>query len=257
MKLRITRAVVTRRGQRARELIFAAGWLLAEPSRGYAARILGGRVLAGSELRLKPARYTWSACLPGQFAGDSQAGHRPDYRPRLGGECPHSGTCPARSGPDCPGKLRIADRNFCVRTFLFGIARSEGCFLVRQHLSTLPFEPVGPLVSVGRCTTGEAFEQEILVEDPNLPGVRQRLQRIVVQLDKPSRDGEVEIALVTNLPANVMAIDCWRPRRSIDAGRSPPTMRYGIPPAARSGAHDECPRPTRHDGRPADRPWQP
>lgn len=36
MKLRITRAVVTRMGERARELIVAAGWLLAEPSRGYA-----------------------------------------------------------------------------------------------------------------------------------------------------------------------------------------------------------------------------
>ncbi len=40
-----------------------------------------------------------------------------------------------------PGQLWIMDRNFCVRTFLFGILRSGAFFLVRRHASTLPFEP--------------------------------------------------------------------------------------------------------------------
>ena len=36
------------------------------------------------------------------------------------------------------GQLWIADRNFCARTLLFGIARRGASFLVRRHLSTLP-----------------------------------------------------------------------------------------------------------------------
>ena len=100
------------------------------------------------------------------------------------------------------GQLWIADRNFCVRTFLFRIARQGAYSLIRWHKTTYPFKPVGPLRACGRCETGEVFEQEILVEDPDGSG-RHRLRRIVLKWDQPTRDGETEIVLVTNLPAEV------------------------------------------------------
>src|SRR4029077_11359283 len=56
-----------------------------------------------------------------------------------------------------PGQLWIADRNFCVRTFLFRIQRSGAFFLVRRHAQNLPFEPAGPLRSMGRCPTGKVL----------------------------------------------------------------------------------------------------
>lgn len=43
------------------------------------------------------------------------------------------------------GQLWIADRNFCVRSFLSRIAQAQSCFLVRWHRSRLPFDELTPL----------------------------------------------------------------------------------------------------------------
>jgi hypothetical protein len=104
-----------------------------------------------------------------------------------------------------PGQLWIMDRNFCVRTFLFRILRSDAFFLVRRHASCLPFEPIEPLRSVARCETGDILEQPIWVDDPECEGRRYRLRRIVLRLDRPTREGETEIVLITNLPAEIEA----------------------------------------------------
>jgi hypothetical protein len=95
-----------------------------------------------------------------------------------------------------------------VRTFLFRILRAGGYFLARRHKTTLPYEPAGPRKSRGRCPTGKVYEQAIRVDDPEAPGTRHRLRLIVLELDEPTRDGETEIVLVTNLPEGVSAIDC-------------------------------------------------
>jgi Transposase DDE domain len=208
MELAVTAAVLNRTARRCRELIAAAGGLRDEPIEGYAVRILDGNVLAGTDHRLVPTRTTWAACLPGKSLAV--------YEPASGlitdvilEEDAHT---QERALLDQvriqPGQLWVADRNFCVRTFLFRIQRSGAFFLVRRHATTLPFEPLWPLAAKGRCPTGEVFEQAILVEDPEAPGRRHRLRRIVLELDEPTCDGETEVVLVTNLPAEVSAIDC-------------------------------------------------
>ena len=112
------------------------------------------------------------------------------------------------------GQLWIMDRNFCVRTFLFRIMEpQDASFLVRWHSSTMPYKPIKPLRFVGRCDTGEVFEQAIWVDDPECKGRRYRLRRIVLQLDKPTRDGETEIILITNLPKSVSPELCCRTYR--------------------------------------------
>ena len=111
------------------------------------------------------------------------------------------------------GQLWIMDRNFCVRTFLFRILRAGAFFLVRRHESTLPFEPIEPLRSVGRSETGEIFEQPIWVDDPECEGRRYRLRRIVLRLDQPTRNGTTEIVLITNLPESVPADLCCQAYR--------------------------------------------
>jgi IS4 transposase len=208
MELAVTEEVVRQTARRCRELITAAGGLLPEPIPGYAARILDGNVLTGTDHRLIPTRTTWSACLPGKSLAI--------YEPASGlitdvilEENAHTQErALLESVVVQAGELWIADRNFCVRTFLFRIQRSGAFFLVRRHESNLPFEPVGPLKSKGRCPTGKVFEQVILVDDPEAEGVRHRLRRIVLELDEPTRDGETEIVLVTNLPEEVSAIAC-------------------------------------------------
>jgi hypothetical protein len=208
MELAVTEEVVRQTARRSRELIAAAGGLLPEPIPGYAARILDGNVLAGTDHRLIPTRTTWSACLPGK----SLAIYEPASGLIIAVVLEENAHTQERALLDAiviePGELWIADRNFCVRSFLFRIQRDGAFFLVRRHASTLPFEAVGPVRSKGRCQTGKVFEQAILVDDPEAEGVRHRLRRIVLELDEPTSDGETEIVLVTNLPEEISAIDC-------------------------------------------------
>jgi len=208
MEPAVPAAIVRKTADRARELIAAAGGLLPEPIPGYAARILDGNILTGTEHRITELRSTRSAALPGM----SLAIYEPVsglVRDILLEENAHT---QERKLLDRvvvePGQLWIMDRNFCVRTFLFRILRTDAFFLVRRHESTLPFEPIGPLRSVGRCATGEVFEQDIWVDDPECEGRRYRLRRIVLRLDNPTRNADTEIVLITNLPKVVPAVSC-------------------------------------------------
>jgi Transposase DDE domain len=206
MGLAVPEAVLRRTAVRARQLIVAGGGLLPEPVPGYAARILDGNVMTGAEHRIVPLRTTWSAGLPGM----SLAVYEPASGLILDLVLEEDAHCQERALLDridvAPGQLWIMDRNFCIRSLLFRIARREACFLVRWHRSTLPFQAVGRLRARGRCASGQVFEQEIDVADGK--GGTHRLRRIVLKLDQPTRDGETEIVLVTNLPAEVTALQC-------------------------------------------------
>jgi IS4 transposase len=203
----VTAAVVRHLAGRAREVIESAGGLLDEPVPGYAARILDGNVLAGTEHRAAPLRGTRAAALPGKLL----AVYEPASELVLDVVFSEDAYTQERALLDRvrvePGQLWIADRNFCVRWFLFTAARRGAFFLVRRHLSTSPYEPVGDPRRVGRVDTGEVFEQDILVKDPDDDSLH-RMRRIVLKLDEPTRDGEAEIELVTNLPASVSALTC-------------------------------------------------
>ena len=208
MEPAVPAAIVRETADRAGELIVASGGLLPEPIEGYAARILDGNVLTGTDHRITELRSTRSAALPGK----SLAIYEPAsglVRTVILEENAHT---QERALLDQvaiePGQLWIMDRNFCVRTFLFRILRADAFFLVRRHESTLPFEPIEPLRSVGRCDGGEIFEQDIWVNDPQCEGRRYRLRRIVLRLDQPTRNDEAEIVLITNLPGNITAELC-------------------------------------------------
>jgi len=208
MEPAVSAAIVRETAARARELIAAEDGLLPEPIPGYAARILDGNILTGTDHRVTVLRSTLAAALPGMSLAV--------YEPVSGlvldlilEENAHTqerallGQVPVKAG-----ELWIMDRNFCVRTFLFRIVRADAFFLVRWHSSTMPYKPIKPLRFVGRCDTGEVFEQAIWVDDPECKGRRYRLRRIVLQLDKPTRDGETEIVLITNLPKSIGAELC-------------------------------------------------
>lgn len=177
-----------------------------EPIAGYAARILDGNVLAGAEHRIAPLRATWSAGLPGM----SLAAYEPASGLTLDLILEEDAYCQERALVDRvavqPAQLWIMDRNFCVRSLIFRIASRGASFLVRWHRSTLPFTAAGRLRARGRCGSGEVFEQPIDVPDGG--GGVHRLRRIVLKLDEPTRDGETEIVLVTNLPPEVTAPQC-------------------------------------------------
>jgi IS4 transposase len=208
MELAVPTAVVGHTAARARKLIVAAGALFPEPIPGYASRILDGNALAGTEHRLVPLRDLGAAGLPGK----SLAIYEPASGLIRDVVLEEDGHAQERSLLDQvkvePGQLWIADRNFCVRTFLFRIQREGAFFLVRRHAQNLPYDELSPLEAQGRCATGRVFEQAIAVHDTEFPGVVHRLRRIVLQLDQPTREGDTAIVLVTNLPEEVSAIAC-------------------------------------------------
>ena len=204
----IPAAVVRHAAPRARALIEAAGALLPEPIEGYACRVLDGNALAGTEHRIAPLRDLGAAGLPGKLL----ATYEPASGLILDAVPEEDGHAQERTSLErievAPGQLLIMDRNFCVRTFLFRIQRAGAFFLVRRHAQNLPYRELGPAEVVGRSATGTVLEQAIEVDDTEFPGAVHRLRRIVVQLDRPTREGDTEVVLVTNLPAAVSAFAC-------------------------------------------------
>jgi IS4 transposase len=207
MEPEVTAAVVRHLAGRARQVIEHAGGLLDEPVPGYAARILDGNALAGTEHRAAVLRGTRAAALPGKLLAVYEPASELILDLVLSEDAYTQERALLDQIPIEAGQLWVADRNFCVRTFLFRIARHDAFFLVRRHLSTLPYVAAGDLRRVGRVETGEVFEQEILVTDAD-SGDLHRLRRVVLRLDEPTREGETEIELVTNLPATVSALTC-------------------------------------------------
>jgi hypothetical protein len=206
MELAVTEEVVRRTAARAWQLIDAGGGTLPEPIPGYPARIIDGNVLSGTEHRIEPLRTTGSAGLPGRSLAI--------YEPATGlitdlilAEDAHTQERALLDRiPIEPGSLYIADRNFCVRSLLSRITAAGAFFLVRWHRSTLPFRATSRLHRRGRCRSGAILEQTIEVTDDD--GVAHPLRRIVLKLDEPTRDGETQIILITNLPAEVPAAAC-------------------------------------------------
>jgi hypothetical protein len=151
----------------------------------------------GPDARRDPLRATPSGrCSPDRAAGN---GTYPKYAPFTG----HGGGRTDRPAEEdfaaAPtGELWIADRNFCTAGLLEGIIQRGSCFVIRRH-GNFTIASEGTLRQRGRCATGQLFEQNVtfIGED----GKAYNLRRIVVRLDRPTRDGDREIAILTNVPA--------------------------------------------------------
>jgi hypothetical protein len=116
------------------------------------------------------------------------------------------------------GRLRRsgAERNFCTTGFILGIESQQAFFLVRQH-QNLPWTAESELVWAGHTEGGEVFEQTGVV---SYEGNSCRCRRVVVQLAQPTRDGETQIALLTNLPetdaSSVLVAQLYRKRWKVE-----------------------------------------
>src|SRR3954453_6816282 len=188
---------------------------------GYPIKILDGNHLAGTEHRLKELRAIGAGALPGHalVVLDPQAMLVTDVF------CCEDGHAQERSLLDQvletirSGEAWIADRNFCTTGFLFGIARRGGSFVIRQHGATLFIEGMGERRPCGRIETGAVFEQEMRLGDGD--GGTMTVRRITVVLDKPTRDGDTEIHILTNLPVEVAdartIADLYRRRWTVES----------------------------------------
>jgi IS4 transposase len=167
---------------------------------GYRARILDGNHLPGTEHRLKELRTIRAGALPGHalVVLDPRLMLATDVVLCEDGHAQERSLLGRILAIVAAKDLWIADRNFCTTDFLFGIAGRDGSFVIRQHASTLHWEFVGKRRACGRVDTGKVFEQTIRAT--NDAGEVLFLRRVTVLLDRPTRDGETELHLLTNVP---------------------------------------------------------
>ncbi len=89
--------------------------------------------------------------------------------------------------------------------------------MIRQHANLIT-RPFGALISCGRIETGEVFEQDVRMEMED--GRTLDLRRITIRLDQATRDGDMELHLLTNLPKEMASAieiaDLYRKRWSIE-----------------------------------------
>ena len=167
---------------------------------GYQIKVLDGNHLSSTEHRLKELRGTWAAPLPGQavvvldqqrmLITDvflSEDGHAQERR-LIGQVLQHVSE----------DQLWIEDRNFCTLGLMFGMARRGAAFVVRQH-GQLQGELLGRLTRKGASRSGLVYEQPMLVRDPE-SGETMRVRRITVKLTEPTRNGDTELHILTNVP---------------------------------------------------------
>jgi hypothetical protein len=113
------------------------------------------------------------------------------------------------------GDFWLADRNFGCSRFVFGVVARRGHFLVRQHKANLRWEETSEWTESERITTGAVSEQTIRLTDIDERGRvlgdehgRARtmtIRRIRLVLDEATEDGETEIVLLSDVPAEAAA----------------------------------------------------
>lgn len=169
---------------------------------GYEVKIADGNHLSRTEHRLKVLRDNLSKALPGKSIAvlDPQQMLVTDIFLNQDGHAQERTMLPSILETIQARQVWIADRNFCTRQFLSGIAHKGSYFIIRQHKS-LPVEEISTLEKIGVSETGEVFEQEVQIT--NSDRLTLQLRRIVIQLKRPTRHGDEEVALLTHLPRYV------------------------------------------------------
>jgi Transposase DDE domain len=203
----VSEAVVRYSAERCGQLLAPNLTARNEPLPGYRMRVLDGNVLTGTDHRLKGLRRWFNACLPGKSLVI--------YEPGLGlvtdlvleeDAYTQERVLLTQIVPRLQAKdLVVADRNFCTTRFVFGVAGQKAFTIVRQHRVNLPCTPISKLKKCGESDTGTVYEQKVQVTDPD-SGVVLTLRRIEVRLLQKTRDGDRTIALLTNLPEKVSAL---------------------------------------------------
>lgn len=197
-----------------RELDFQP-WVLIP---GYRCFSLDGNHLQKTEKRLTETRGLCAAPLPGTVVArfDHQTQTFDQAYLLEDAHAQESSVLDRVLDDIAEGDLLIADRHFCIVKFLFDVAGRGACFLIRQH-GRLKGELRGKRKYIGRIETGKVYEQAMVIRHDEREFV---LRRITVCLDKPTRDGDTELHLLSNVPAgNASACrlaDAYRQRWEIE-----------------------------------------
>ena len=199
----VSRAMVLETAGRMRAIIEKTGSPRRELLPGYRVRILDGNHLRRTDRRIGELREINGAPLPGQalVVLDPQLMMAIDVIPCEDGHAQERSLLPQILETIQRGEVWIADRNFCTARFLFGIIARRAHFIIREHATSPPRELIGRRRKVCKSATGTIYEQKMRIWDNQ--GNEKEIRRITVKLNQPTRDGETEIHILTNLPQKV------------------------------------------------------
>jgi len=202
----VSRTLVRETAERMGAIVRQTGGALPELLPGYRVLIADGNHLPATERRLKELRTRNAAPLPGHavVVFDPALMLAVDVLPCADGHASERTLLPALLERLEVKDLLIADRNFCTTQFLLDMDRRGAFFLIRQHGSSLKYELVGRRRKIGRIATGMVYKQDMRLwgaHDETLV-----IRRITIQLDEPTRDGDDEIHVLSNLPVKIKAL---------------------------------------------------
>jgi Transposase DDE domain len=169
---------------------------------GYHVRILDGNHLAATQKRLQVTRGHTAGTLPGQ----SLAVLDPALMLVTDVILCEDGHTQERALIDQvlplvrEGDVWIQDRNFCTVDFLLGIKERRAFFVARRH-GNMTIEPQGEFGAELETDTGWVSERNVWVCRDDQRVLEARLVR--VRLKQPTEDGDLEVAILTNLPVEV------------------------------------------------------
>lgn len=215
----VSREVVRETASRMQDIIEHTQGAWAEPLPGYRTKILDGNHLRRTQRRLQELSELNAAPLPGHclVVLDPRTKLAIDVFPCEDAHTQERKLLPAVLETVERKDLWIGDRNFCTSDFLWGIHRRSGAFVIRQHSNALRYELIGKRKKIGRSETGVVYEQSLRLYDAEDQCIN--IRRITVELDQPTRDGDREIHLLTNLPKKPSALhvaELYRGRWTIE-----------------------------------------
>jgi IS4 transposase len=216
----VSQMMVRDSGSRLREVL---GKLKVQPRElvpGYRVKIVDGNHLRRTQRRLSELRVLNAAPLPGHclVVLDPQARLMIDVFPCEDAHSQERTLLPAMLETVMRDDLWIMDRNFCTMQTLLKIKQKRAYFIVREHGGSLRSQLVGKRKKIGRSDTGMVYEQALQLLDTD-GTVLMTLRRVTVELDQPTRDGEHEIHILSNLPQRITALriaELYRKRWKIE-----------------------------------------
>jgi hypothetical protein len=242
---RVSRALVRETAAEMAQIVRHLGGSCTPLLAGFRVKILDGNALAKTEKRLKETRTSTAGPLPGKslVVLEPELGLLTDVFCCEDGHAQERSLLPQVVETVERHDLWIADRNFCTAGFLFSLHEKRAGFVIRRH-GNLSCEEVRALRRCGAVEGGEVFEQAVVVRSEN--GRILRLRQVVVYLETPTRDGETEIRILTNLPPEaadaVKVAELYRKRWRIEGAfhtlsqaLNAEIKTLGYPPAALLG----------------------
>lgn len=165
---------------------------------GKRVKVLDGNSLQATERRIAELRTLWDSPLPGRALVVWDQTSRLLERVFLteNGHASERSLLATVLETVAAGDLWIADRNFCTLGFLFGLMARKARFVIRQH-GQLQGLPQGNRRFLGKTTKGEpVWEEDVTL---TYEGQTRTVRRITIRLKEPTRDGDQELHIFTNL----------------------------------------------------------